>query len=277
MILTHIRNPVVSALILLLGSLGISGSAQAESKIDTVLIVSESTNLVVLEVHYQFDGRAQGAAEIRAYMLSNGQVSPHHAYTPGRVTPGRHRTRVELTTNRQAPAIFESNGVRLAMHVERRSAPVATRTVSFAKTWAKPRAALRPVSAQVQVSPSLATNLARSPLRPTVTPLKSRLEMLTKARQQGGTATGSLTTPSGTTVVYSHAQPATPPDSAPDLQHQQWAQTEADRLLDIIGTLLGNDSGALNWYKSTEGDNASPYALISRRTDAISVMVADEK
>lgn len=277
MILTHIRNSFMVALIFLFGSMGVSGWAQAESKIDSVLIVSESTDLVVLEVHYQFDGRPQGTAEMRAYMLSNGQVSPHHAYTPGRVTPGRHRTRVELTTNRQAPALFDSNGIRVALHVERRREPVATRTVAFAKTWAKPRAALRPLSTKVRVSPSLASNLARSPLRPSVTPLKSRLELLANARRQSGPATGSLTTPSGTTVVYSHAQPPTPPDSAPDLQHQLWAQTEAERLLGIIGALLGNDGGALNWYKSTEGDDTSPYALISRRTDAISVMVADEE
>lgn len=277
MILTHIRNSVMTALIFLFGSMGVSGWAQAESKIDSVLIVSETTDLVILEVHYQYDGRQQETAEMRAYMLSSDQVSPHHAYTPGRVIPGRHRTRVELTTSRRAPDLFDSSGIRVALYVERRQKPVATRTVAFAKTWAKPRAALRPLSSEVQVSPSLAGNLARSPLRPTVTPLKSRLELLATARRQSGPATGSLKTPSGTTVVYSHAQPATPPDSAPDLQHQLWALTEAERLLDIIGELLGNDSGALNWYKSTEGGDASPYALISRRTDAISVMIADEE
>jgi len=278
MICTHIRNPVAIALIVLFACIVISGPARAESKIDTVLIVSETTDLVVLEVHYQYDGSAQQRARMRAHVLGNGKVSPHHVYTPGPVSPGRHRTRVEITTGRQPPAVLESNGIRVTLHAERDREPVATRTVAFAKTWAKPRTALRPPPAQARARPTLAAPVSRSPLRPTVTPLKSRLELLAAARRQNGIAPmGSLKTPSGTTVVYSHAQPATPPDSAPDLQHQLWAQTEAERLLDIIGTLLGNDAGALNWYKSTEGGDTSPYALISRRTDAIAVMVADEE
>tara|TARA_R110002073_G_scaffold112351_2_gene249117 strand:- start:205 stop:1035 length:831 start_codon:yes stop_codon:yes gene_type:complete len=259
-------------------NLGAAIPAVAKTTIDKVLIISETTDTLTLEVHYNYDGARP--AEVRGYMMTGKEVSPHHAYTPGAVRKGRNRTRVQLAANRQAPNSFSSDAVRVTLNAQGRTKPLATAAYGFAKTWAKPRTALRPATTIVaaRISPQAAAVLSKSPLRQTVTPPRTRLELLTKARRSGGIGTvGGFKTPGGTTVVYSQAQPATPPDSAPNLQHELWARGEADRLLGIIGALLGDDAGAVQWYKSTEDGATSPYAQISKRTEAIGVMVAEEK
>lgn len=271
---------MASSIVLMLAATGLlqMGRAEAKSTIDNVLVVSEQTDLLVLEVHYTYDGR--GKAEMRAYMMQGDAVSRHHAYTPGRVTNGRHRTRVELVPNREAPKVFSSDHVRITMNVPGNARPVASRTYDYAKTWAKPRTPLRPVSTVVPARRGrvVTETPAGAPLQIKRTPSRIRLELMANARRSGDIAKiGGFKTPSGTTVVYSHAQPSTPPDEAPDLQHELWARSEANRLLGIIGTLLGNDAGALNWYKTTEGGETSPYGLISKRAEAIAVMVADEQ
>jgi hypothetical protein len=74
------------------------------------------------------------------------------------------------------------------------------------------------------------------------------------------------------TQMYSSAQPPTPPDAPPNLQHAAWVQGEAARLLDIIRTLVGFDEASVQAYLSAEGD-LSPYGRVSERTDTIGKLV----
>jgi hypothetical protein len=76
------------------------------------------------------------------------------------------------------------------------------------------------------------------------------------------------------TMLYSSAQPPTPPSAPPDLAHAAWLDSENARLLDIIRLLVGNDEPSLQSYLSQESASLSPYGRIVSRTQTISWLVS---
>ncbi|MEQ9125802.1 MAG: hypothetical protein RIM80_24920, partial [Alphaproteobacteria bacterium] len=132
----------------------LAGPAKAASSIDQVLIVSETTDSVVLEVRYSYDGRQGEQAFASARMTSGGKVVRHFGYRPGAVQRGRGRTRIQLSAADSAPPQFRSDGVRVELYT--REGAFASTVVAFAKTWAKPGVALEPQAA-LRLSPGLTT------------------------------------------------------------------------------------------------------------------------
>ena len=110
----------------------LAGDAQAASSIDQVLIVSETTDSIVLEVRYSYDGRQGDRAFASARMTSGGKVVRHFGYRPGAIERGRGRTRIQLSAVESAPPQFESDGVKVELYT--RDGAFASTVVAFAKT-----------------------------------------------------------------------------------------------------------------------------------------------
>jgi len=87
----------------------------AKSSIGNVLIVSETTDSVVLELHYFYNGRQGEHVFASAFMTKDGDVVRHYGYRPGEVSRGKGRTRVQLSTNQGAPDLFTSDGIRIQL------------------------------------------------------------------------------------------------------------------------------------------------------------------
>jgi hypothetical protein len=77
----------------LLGVMLLAGPGHAENRIESVQVTAESTEEIVLTVVYSYAGDRGGNVAISAIMANDGKPSAHYAYRPGRVEPGRHRTR----------------------------------------------------------------------------------------------------------------------------------------------------------------------------------------
>jgi hypothetical protein len=282
---------------LLLGVMLLAGPGQAENRIESVAIASESTNEVVLTVVYSYDGDQGSNVAISAMMANDGAPSAHYGYRPGPVERGRHRTQVSLGTNRGAPASFATNQIEVAMYVGGGSA-FLKRQFSFAKTWSQPGATLPPVV-------RLAEMRARLPLR---RPPQVVLEQIVppqvlsppdEAGQAGaverrilpdgavelhypdGTIRKlfgggeTITRPDGTssTMLYQNAQPPTPPTAPPDSAHANWLAGENERLLNIMRTLVGHDEPSIQNYLEREGADRTVYEQIDARTEAVGWLV----
>ncbi len=270
----------------------VTGQAMAASKITRVLLVSETTDSVVLEVHYSYDGRQGDRVFASAQMTQGGKVLKHYGYRPGNVERGNGRTRVTLGVNKSAPALFTSNGLRVKLYRGGGGA-IATSNVQFAKSWAKPRAALSPMLKLV------ATVRPIKPGRVLAVPGQSGGGSGDGGSDGGGVATRSIhpdgtveiRRPDGTRILlrdgsktiispdgseqvqmYSSAQPPTPPGAPPNAQHGAWVEGEAARLLDIIRTLVGHDQPSVDAYLQSEGGQ-SLYGKVSERTDTIGKLV----
>jgi hypothetical protein len=128
----------------LVGAMLLAGPGQAETRIESVAIATESSNEVVLQVAYIYDGDQGSNVAVAAVMATDGSNSSYYAYRPGRVERGRHRTRVTLGITGNAPEVFSTDEIEVAMYVGGGSAFVKRR-FRFAKTWSQPGASLPPV------------------------------------------------------------------------------------------------------------------------------------
>lgn len=270
-----------------------AATAMAASKIDRVLIVSETTDSVVLEVHYSYDGRQGDRVFASAQMTENGKTLGHYAYRPGRVERGNGRTQVSLGTNDRAPPLFTSDGLQVKLY-QGGGGALVTSEFRFPKTWAKPRAALQPMLRIVgTVRPQAPGGVVAVPggggagsggagggngdavaarfIRPGGEVEIRRVDGTRILLREGSR---TIIAPDGSQQMqmYSSAQPPTPPDAPPDFQHAAWVEGEAARLLDIIRTLVGFDEPSVEAYLSAEGD-LSPYGRVSERTDTIGRLV----
>ncbi len=76
------------------------------------------------------------------------------------------------------------------------------------------------------------------------------------------------------TILFQDVQHLTPPTPPPGTDTAKWLADHADRLLDIIVTLVPSDLSAKSNYLSSEGTTSSPYDRIRRRTDTINYLVS---
>ena len=263
----------------------------AKSSIGNVLIVSETTDSVVLELHYSYDGRQGEHVFASAFMTKDGDVVRHYGYRPGEVSRGKGRTRVQLSTNQGAPDLFTSDGIRIQLYGGGGKA-FATKNLAFTKTWAKPRAALpptkrivrqvRPVRPEgsLQVQPAPGSDAADGPESSGQAERRILPDGTVELRYPDGKIV-RLTESSRTiimsdgneqTYMFQHAQAPTPPGTPPNSTHAEWADNEAERLFGIMRTLVGNDQTSINAYLQSES-GSSPYGKISQRTRTIDLLV----
>lgn len=300
----------LSARLLALGIMLLACPAYAENRIESVTIISEGTNEVVLAVTYRYDGDHGGNVAISAVMAHDGEASQHFAYRPGQVAKGRHRTRVRLGTSSRAPAVFSTDQIVISMYVGGGEA-FLKRRFHFAKTWSQPGASLMPVVQQVVPLGPRLTQL-RTQLREARVARRSLQARLAKAlsaspgpeinaagqacaverrvlpngalelRYPDGTirklSDGRITTtlPDGTktSTLFMYSQPPTPPTAPPSATHADWLATESERLLGIMRGLVGHDESSIQNYLAKEGTNSTVYERIQMRTEAISWLVA---
>lgn len=281
----------------LLVALPLAAAAQS-NRIESVRIAAETRDTVTLDVVYAYSGDRGNEAFLSARMAHNGKVSSHYGYRPGRVRPGRHRTRVHLGTNEGAPAVFSTNQLLLSMYTGG-GGSFLERKYSFAKTWSRPGADLQPVHELVgEVAPAMGNlAIATATLQPAAgatgssagsgdtgsgMPVRRVLpnghveltwpDGTVVERYQGGQ---TVTMPDGTvrTMSYSSAQPPTPPSAPPDQAHARWLAGESERLLGIIRTLVGGHEPSVQHYLSREGAGATPYERIESRTRTVQYLV----
>ena len=283
-----------AATMLALGLLLTPGAGQAESRIESVAIASESTDELVLTVVYSYDGERGGNVAISAVMAQDGAPSAHYAYRPGRVERGRHRTQVRLGTAQGAPAIFSTNQIQLAMYVGGGEAFLQSR-FSYAKTWSQPGAQLPPAIRLAELRPRPALRerpqavLEAVPLGHANVPdddgpgaVERRIlpDGSVELRYPDGTVRElfgggeRVTRPDGTesTMLFQNAQPPTPPAAPPDSAHAGWLGANSEHLLDIMRILVGNDEQSIQNYLDREGDG-TVYQQIDARTQAIDWLV----
>ncbi len=266
----------------LLGVMLLAGPGHAENRIESVQVTAESTSEVVLTVVYSYAGDRGGNVAISAVMANDGRPSAYHAYRPGRVEPGRHRTRVRLGTTQGAPAIFATDQIEVAMYVGGGGAFVK-RQFSFAKTWSKPGATLAPVIRLAEMRPRLPLQVRSAPdeadeagavgrrIQPDGS-VELRYPDGTIRKLFGGGETVTRPDGSSSTMLYQNAQPPTPPSAPPDPAHASWLAAESARLLDIMRALVGHDEPSIQNYLAREGDR-TPYERIDARTEAVGWLV----
>jgi hypothetical protein len=276
----------------------IVGPARAENRIESVAIASESADEVVLTVVYSYDGDQGSNVAISAVMAHDGQPSAHYGYRPGRVERGRHRTQVRLGTSQGAPAAFSTNQIEVAIYVGGGDV-FLKRQFSFAKTWSQPGATLPPVIRLAEMRPHLPLQRAPQAVLEQAQPP----QVLTPPDEVGqagaverrilpdgsvelhypdGTVRylfgggETITHPdgTGTTMLYQHAQPPTPPTAPPDSAHANWLAAKSELLLGIMRTLVGNDEPSIQSYLEREGADRTVYERIDARTQAVGWLVS---
>jgi hypothetical protein len=289
---------LLRSVLALLGLVLVAGPARAANQIESVAIASESAGEVVLDVVYSYEGDQGSNVAISAVMAHDGKASQHYAYRPGRVEPGRHRTRVALSTAQGAPDIFSTNQIEVAMYVGG-GAAFLKRQFSFAKTWSRPGAALPGVIRFAELRPRLALQRRPQAELEQIQPLEvlgppdeagqagaidrrvlpdGSVELhypdgTIRRRFAGGE---TITRPDGTssTMLFQNAQPPTPPTAPPDPAHANWLDAENERLLGIIGTLVGHDEQSIQNYLEREGAGRTVYERIEARTQAVGWLVS---
>jgi hypothetical protein len=283
-----LQDPRVLALIKCAGRLGLGClivmaavfpvRAQG-NQIESVSVASENQDTVVFDVVYTYSGDHGRDVFMSVVMTDNGDRSPHYGYRPGRVEPGRHRTRVTLSASGSAPGVFSTNQIEASMYVGGQDR-FLNRTFNFLKTWSRTGAALTPALLVVQavrpaLQPPAAAGEAAQGGGATIRSIlpNGRVELrypdgTIRQRYQGGE---TIITPDGQhqTFMYSHAQPPTPPIAPPDATHDAWLSYENTRLLDIIRELVGGDEPSVQNYLSREDGGWSSYQQIESRTQAI--------
>jgi hypothetical protein len=267
----------------MLGVLLLAGPGHAENRIESVQVTAESIDEVVLTVAYSYAGDRGGNVSISAIMANDGRPSAHYAYRPGRVEPGRHRTRVRLGTRQDAPAIFTTDQIEIAMYVGGGEALVK-RQFSFAKTWLKPGATLAPVIRLAEMRPRLPPRVQREPDQADEAGAVERRILADGAVELrwpdgtirklfGGGETVTRPDGSSSTMLYQNAQPPTPPTAPPDPAHASWLAAANERLLDIMRSLVGNDEPSIQNYLAREGADRTVYERIEARTEAVGWLV----
>jgi len=255
--------------------LAFAPAAAQQSSIDRVTVHEETRDRVVLTVEYTYDGGQGDTAFLSAVMASDGEVSPHYAYRPGRVTPGRHRARVTLGTNADAPDLFASNQIRVRMY-DRDGEPFLTRTLHYPKTWSRPGAALRPVLTLAE--PALPEDGPPAVDRPQrrILPdgsVEVRLPDGTVQRLSEGRIVVVRPDAPEQVMLFQNAQPPTPPAAPPDPAESAWLEAMSERLLEIMRLLVGGHEPSIENYLAQEGADWSPYRRIDARTQAIDWLV----
>jgi hypothetical protein len=291
-------SPLIFGSTLALGLLLLAGPGHAENRIESAAIASESTNEVVLNVVYSYDGDRGDQVAISAVMAQDGETSAHYGYRPGRVERGRHRTQVRLGTTESAPAIFATNEIEVAMYVGGGEA-FLKRRFSYAKTWSQPGAQLAPVVRFAEMRPRLPlqrlpqARLEQGQPAQELTPpgndepagaVERRIlpDGAVELRYPDGTIRKlfgggeMITRPDGSEsmTLYQHAQPPTPPTAPPDSTHANWLEAENERLLNIIRTLVGSHEPSIQNYLEREGENRTVYEQIDARTEAVGWLVS---
>jgi len=266
------------------------GGAQAASSIDQVLIVSETTDSIVLEVRYSYDGRQGDRAFASARMTSDGKVVRHFGYRPGAIERGRGRARIQLSAVESAPPQFVSDGVKIELYT--REGAFASTLVAFAKTWTKPGVPLRP---QLAIAEGLRPGrLSLEEARPGggsarpadqdgVGPIVRRIlpDGKVELRYPDGLIV-QLTRSSRTVIppgggppqvfLYQSSQPPTPPAPPPGSPVANWVAGEAAGLLEAIRALVGGDEPSVEAYLASEGA-LSPYEQVTNRRLTITMLL----
>lgn len=267
----------------------LSGPAIAESRIESVTVASESAAELILDVIYRYEGDRGDRIALSAVMASDGETSAYYAHRPGRVQPGRHRTRVVLGTNRNAPPSFTSNQIEVAMYVGGQR-PFLSRRFSFSKTWSRPGARLTPVLELAGIRAELLpAPHVLGPTAPTATDADTGAAVDRRILPDGSielrypdgtirhrfSGGETITRPDGTTstLLFQNAQPPTPPAAPPDTSHANWLDAENQRLLDILRILVDHDEPSIQNYLEREGTDRTVYQRIEARTRAIAWLV----
>lgn len=289
------NRTLLAASMLALGLVLTAGPGHAENRIESVTIASESTDELVLTVVYSYEGDRGGNVAISAVMAQDGEPSAHYGYRPGRVERGRHRTQVRLGTTQSAPAMFSTNQIQVAMYVGGGEA-FLRRQFSYAKTWSQPGAQLPPAVRLAELRPRPALQLAPQVMLEQPQELSApeqaeapgaverrilpdgsvelRYPDGTIRKLFGGGETVTHPDGTGTTVLFQHAQPPTPPTAPPDSAHAGWLEASNERLLGIMRTLVDHDEPSIQNYLEREGADRTVYQRIDARTQAIDWLVS---
>jgi hypothetical protein len=264
----------------------VTPSQAQNNSIERVTVASEGRDNVAFDIIYNYTGDQGDNVFMSVMMADNGKTSPHYAFKPGRVERGRRSTQVNLGVSGSAPNLFSTNQIHVAMYVGGRD-PFIERSFYFPKTWSRPGGTLQPalrIVGTVKPLPAIPAPVTPSAdVRGSSTPVRRILpnghvelrypDGTIRERYRGGETVTKPGQSKPSIVLYSSAQPPTPPGVPPDQTHTEWLDAENKRLLGIIRTLVGNDEPSIQNYLSREGSGASLYQRVSSRTDAIDRMV----
>lgn len=244
--------------------------ARADSnQIERVTVATESRDSVTFNVFYKYSGDRGANVFMSVVMAEDGKPSGNYAYRPGPVQRGGQFTRVTLGVKNGAPPMFSTNQLRVAMYVGG-GQPFVERGFSFPKTWTRADAALPPVLETIAGASGGDGKMRR--VLPNGHIVLRLSDGTIRERFLGGE---TVTHPDGShqTVLYSSAQPPTPPSAPPDETHAAWLDSESKRLLGIIRTLVDNDDASVEHYLLRESADMSAYQRINSRTDAVDMLV----
>ena len=94
----------------------VSPARAQDNRIDSVSVVSESSDEIILDVVYVYNGDQGNNVALSAVMATDGESSAYYAVRPARVEPSRHRARVWLGVTRGAPEVFFTNQLEVSMY-----------------------------------------------------------------------------------------------------------------------------------------------------------------
>lgn len=260
-----------------------------DNMIESLSVAEEAPGRITVDVVYRYSGDHGDDVFVSVVMAMNGKTLPYYGYRPGAVRTGHNRTRVELGTSQSAPDLLFSSELVVSMYVGG-GETFLTRRFAFAKTWRRPGVPLPPqptlatLPADMILLPDhqeievLSTGTTAEPAEPQRQVLPNGHVVLTypdgtiRERYSGGE---TVTRPDGTvqTYLFQNAQPPTPP-TAPDAANAIWLDNQSQRLLDIIGMLVGHDQASIDNYLAQEGPSLSVYQRIEARSGAIGWLVA---
>lgn len=259
------------SLLILLSSF--SAVTSAKTTIDAVQINSETPNSVTLTVHYRYDGRAGKNIFASATMIHRGRPSTHFSFRPGRVARGKGSTRVSLSTNKNAPASFVADGIRIALY-QGGKRKFTARDFRFAKTWTKPGTRLstkynikRKNPKQSQKGDTVSRKITRDGV--------VHLEYSNGKRVEK-TSGGTLTIQSNGTESrssFSQSQPPTPPGEPSPGNQAAWVNYVNESLLGTIRQLVKFDKASVNAYLESENSRTT-YERVNHRASTVFKLVS---
>lgn len=257
----------------------------ADTGIRAARVVSEGPREVVLDVDYAYRGEQGEQVFASAHALAGSRRLPF-GYVPGAVARGVGTTRVTLRRIDHDGTVLNSDGVQLELYVGGGGAFVSAR-FGLAKSWLRDDATLpvqlgvKPPAATPDEGPALGGPVAAGTPTEAVVARRFTPEGIVEVayadgrrvqRFQGGY---TIIFPDGRQqrVLMSNVQPPTPPAPPPGSSLERWLDGEAAKLLDVLRLLVGQDEAQITAYLAREPADASAFARIAARREAIAYML----
>lgn len=136
-------------------------------------VISQTSNRLVLDVHYSYSGTFGPNVWIGAKMAEDGKPSQYYSHVPGKLSKGSHNTKVVLKTNPKAPKAFKTNQIIFTMYIGGKYT-FLEEIFLFSKVWSSKAGANRPpvrqpniqrklISAPKQLSPGNGAKFSHYP------------------------------------------------------------------------------------------------------------------